>query len=1076
MALGMPAGCSLPLHSSGTAATWARSERVPPLEPGKAYYVRISSWISSRLSASHLPCCVCATGLVQAQPPAGYAGYGYGGVTAQAGYTPSTSSGRSERIIVTGCKHETVGDIVRGEFNLHSDNHGKPVYKKNGQVNGMDIMLYFWDDRDGPDFCGWWFGPKVGGDQVWAYHPEKAPTPPLSGWKVPYDGPVDNTFILQPASGYAKSQTAAAQYQPVHPGVPQPMYSYGPPAYGLPPAYGYGVPGAYDAQASQKEDRKRDEDSNRRDNKKKKEEDAKQRKKNAEEDRKNAAKRKEEEAAKKKENEQKQKEEAAKQKKDLEEKRRQEQRSTLAIRRVIQKVRLASPETFAEVQKELQEILAVELPNTGSQKERIKEESEKGLEQATKRLGSIKEQRQKEMDKKEAEEKKRLEQQVKTDELLKELSDLVELAEASVERLKGLSAPLSDKIEDSVKEVEACALAVEEAGTDAKGATKACTDFILVKGNDIKDPTPSPLAPGIQAPGTSETKQVLGKLLQRINECGKTADALIQAARGAKEQAVRCAAARQKTKEMEAVFAKFDRDKDQVLSQMEVVAYARNVMSVNVDKVLLEKIWRCTVDEDEKGISPDKMYLLNSALGVAREMQRNERRRTARIAKERVLAGLRERLRSKVREVEKVYSDFDREMQAAEDAVRPLAAKAKKSSVSEMDRDASHCDDLLKASSKAADKVRQRIKTIPLGFDKKYEEDMKEFFRSEAKLLELQMGRADLRLQRAANLSRRHREQAWRKEAQEVEMVRAFAMKVIRHYARVNTLSNEDLFRHLDADGDGGIDEEEFVSFFSTVDKDIKEEEFEPEDAQNEQVEMEANPLEEMLVDTLEEPLPSDADEETVIRQQSLAAIMLQATPKPKPKPKKVVKAELSPEELKSLFGSVLDPDAVKISPEAFFRLVKVYYKVVKETPMTEKLEVNGSQTVHQLKVGEIVEMLEGPEKEVSMKVFRARGKVIGEDKEGWVTVAGNQGTIFLQEGGHLWKVLRQTELFESFEDVPPKAGVRKLKEAEVVEVLSWPQKHEESGLTRLKVKAKLDGAIGWISQSKDGVSFVDPL
>ena len=29
------------------------------------------------------------------------------------------------------------------------------------QVNGLDVMLYFWDDRDGPDFCGWWFGPKV---------------------------------------------------------------------------------------------------------------------------------------------------------------------------------------------------------------------------------------------------------------------------------------------------------------------------------------------------------------------------------------------------------------------------------------------------------------------------------------------------------------------------------------------------------------------------------------------------------------------------------------------------------------------------------------------------------------------------------------------------------------------------------------------------------------------------------------------------------------------------------------------------------------------------------------------------
>eukprot|EP00913_Durusdinium_trenchii_P001143 g1051.t1 len=89
-----------------------------------------------------------------------------------------------------------------------------------GKVNGLDVMLYFWDDRDGPDFCGWWFGPKVGGDQVWAYHPEKAPTPPLSGWKVPYDGDVDNTFILQPAAGYAKSATT--QYQPVQPGMPQP--------------------------------------------------------------------------------------------------------------------------------------------------------------------------------------------------------------------------------------------------------------------------------------------------------------------------------------------------------------------------------------------------------------------------------------------------------------------------------------------------------------------------------------------------------------------------------------------------------------------------------------------------------------------------------------------------------------------------------------------------------------------------------------------------------------------------------------------------------------------------------------
>jgi hypothetical protein len=49
----------------------------------------------------------------------------------------------------------------------------------------LDVQLYYWDDRDGASFCGWWFGPKVGGDQVWAYHPSNtATTPPKTGWKA----------------------------------------------------------------------------------------------------------------------------------------------------------------------------------------------------------------------------------------------------------------------------------------------------------------------------------------------------------------------------------------------------------------------------------------------------------------------------------------------------------------------------------------------------------------------------------------------------------------------------------------------------------------------------------------------------------------------------------------------------------------------------------------------------------------------------------------------------------------------------------------------------------------------------
>ena len=48
----------------------------------------------------------------------------------------------------------------------NSMNHGKVVYKKQEKSRGLDVLIYFWDDRDGPELCGWWFGPNVGGDQA----------------------------------------------------------------------------------------------------------------------------------------------------------------------------------------------------------------------------------------------------------------------------------------------------------------------------------------------------------------------------------------------------------------------------------------------------------------------------------------------------------------------------------------------------------------------------------------------------------------------------------------------------------------------------------------------------------------------------------------------------------------------------------------------------------------------------------------------------------------------------------------------------------------------------------------------
>lgn len=85
---------------------------------------------------------------------------------------------------------ETVG----GTFGVWGENHGQPVYRRTSPVNEMQVLLYYWDERDGPDQRGWWFGPAVGGEEVWLHrrcgHTGPIAPPPQSGWEAALTGQV----------------------------------------------------------------------------------------------------------------------------------------------------------------------------------------------------------------------------------------------------------------------------------------------------------------------------------------------------------------------------------------------------------------------------------------------------------------------------------------------------------------------------------------------------------------------------------------------------------------------------------------------------------------------------------------------------------------------------------------------------------------------------------------------------------------------------------------------------------------------------------------------------------------------
>jgi len=154
---------------------------------------------------------------------------------------------------------------------------------------------------------------------------------------------------------------------------------------------------------------------------------------------------------------------------------------------------------------------------------------------------------------------------------------------------------------------------------------------------------------------------------------------------------------------------------------------------------------------------------------------------------------------------------------------------------------------------------------------------------------------------------------------------------------------------------------------------------------------------------------------------------------------------------------------------------------------LTTGFGIKDSGTVRRIEVGEIVEVLKGPFEEEAVKVQRVFVKAMKEDgAEGWVSLAGNQGTTFLVEGGNLFKVVADTILTETFllDGSGPKATTRmnagmtrKLKAGEILEVREWPRLEEVSGLTRMKCRCRNDGAVGWVTLvGNTGSVFVEAL
>lgn len=85
---------------------------------------------------------------------------------------------------------------IVGEYVEEGTNHGRRTYLRKGNDSDAPIWLYYWDQRDGRNSSGWWFGDRVGSQQAFAHCQAQSVNPPPRGWRIPHDATIRTDFTV----------------------------------------------------------------------------------------------------------------------------------------------------------------------------------------------------------------------------------------------------------------------------------------------------------------------------------------------------------------------------------------------------------------------------------------------------------------------------------------------------------------------------------------------------------------------------------------------------------------------------------------------------------------------------------------------------------------------------------------------------------------------------------------------------------------------------------------------------------------------------------------------------------------
>lgn len=829
-----------------------------------------------------------------------------------------------------------VGPIIRGTYTLHSENHEKPVYRKDEKFGpkALDVMLYFWDDRESPEFSGWWFGPKVGGDQVWAFQTDcETLSPPTEGWKCPFDGPVDSTISICPRAVSSSAPANSVKGQ------------QGKQAQGSP----------------------------------------------------------------------KKKEEA-----QLEELRRREQRALLSVRRVVQKLKLAKPETFEELAKELKTVLSTEEMHLGSQREKLQEEAEKALVHARERVQQLKhaEKTGEHVNAKLEEARQRL----------VELKGLAEVADSKLKQLQSVAESLlsSTTLPDPPAEAKAFELSAaldlanqavqssQKAFAESRASSKSTLDEAGMLRVEIKD----------QVSAVLSSMEVLGK--QRA-KCFAEAEVVRQQLHVACYHFRRAAKVKAGAKDFQErerqTFEKYDLDADEVLSLSEMQAYARGEFKTEVPQEDLHRLLRVLAHrkrdkaylspEPSKGLQLADFYHLKAAVGIARELARDKLREPKPRCEE-LQATKAEQLPSNGSQLE---------------VERAVSLTAETEAL--LNQLLTESQQLLVTSMKGQSAAVLREQSDEVAFRLAAAEERAANCREVAEALGRVNGQEALHLE----LRRTESKKLLSRTSKFEEMLRPVRMRQAALRVRAEARARQE--------------DQELHERVLDLLRNFPQDHVDPEQDQ---------------LHTF--PAPSCLGAGDVVLREELLDFL-----RPLAKVAGLLESEVVRWCKDFLPGE-------SMSKEALQRALAIRYMVVRQSLLTDALALQDGRTLRKLELDEVLLCGRGQlETDQGSGLQRIRGRAVKDGLTGWVTISSNEGSAYLRRGGSRFQVLKETPLTDTL--APAGALLRNLTNGEVVEILTYDSRAEAAvaGPPRLQVRALRDGSIGWADRaSPTGVVYLKPL